>query len=341
VTNYAHLVLARIAAAVGESGGKPPTYSLVGDYFPNSAERTRALAIYMAGSPLSSLFSFIVGGWLSQVYGWRATFFIVGIPALVLALAVALTVKEPRVHGGVALKTRKAAPAMRAVLVVLWQCRSLRHLCVALILLYTMGLGMAPWYAAFMMRVHGIGTAEVGWWFGLIFGLGGIAGTLLGGYVATARFGGDERAQMRMSAMMVAAILPCFVGFLILPGKFQALGALALLLIVFSSYLGPAYALMQRLVPDEMRATMLALVMLLANLIGFGLGPQVVGILSDRLRPVAGAESLRYAMLVLSFVALWAAYHFWKAGNTVHRDLYGREMGEAARDSDSAIHQRC
>src|SRR5262249_8956305 len=91
--------------------------------------------------------------------------------------------------------------------------------------------------------------------------------------------------------------------------------------LVFSLYAGPTFALMQRLVVDEMRATTLAVVMLLANLIGLGVGPQVVGAVSDLLKPSLGRDSLRYAMLIMSLVAFWAAYYFWQVGRTVERDL--------------------
>jgi hypothetical protein len=91
--------------------------------------------------------------------------------------------------------------------------------------------------------------------------------------------------------------------------------------LVFSVFAGPSFALMQRLVTDDTRATTLAIVMLFANLIGMGVGPQLVGILSDVLRPALGNESLRYAMLTMSAVALWAAYHFARAGRTVKDDL--------------------
>jgi predicted MFS family arabinose efflux permease len=194
-------------------------------------------------------------------------------------------------------------------------------LSIALIILYTLGLGPGPWYAAFMMRSHHMGTGELGIWLGLIFGLGGIGGVLLGGYVASRRFANNERGQMQVSAITVASIVPGFVAFLTLPQKHQALIALVPLVMVFSFFLGPTYALMQRLVPDQMRATMLAVVMLLANLIGMGMGPQVVGIMSDFLAPTAGPDALRYSMLTMSFVALWGSYHFWQASLTVKQDL--------------------
>jgi hypothetical protein len=184
-----------------------------------------------------------------------------------------------------------------------------------------MGLGLMPWYAAFMMRTHAMGTAELGVWLGLIVGSGGGAGMLLGGYVAGRWFANNERAQMRLSALMIASLVPCFALFLLLPRKYEALTAFIPLIMVFNCFFGPTFALLQRLVADDTRATTLAVVMLLANFIGMGIGPQMVGTLSDVLAPALGVDSLRYAMLIMSFTALWAAYHFWQVGNNVESDL--------------------
>ena len=323
VTSYPQLVAARIAAAVGESGCKPPTYSLVGDYFPNPIERTRAMAVYWLGSPLASLLAFLLGGRLNALYGWRMTFFVMGIPGLLLSLLVNRTVDEPRTHGQATrdFDPKSSHPLFLEVLGRLWQGRSTRHLSIGLILLYTMSFGLAPWYAAFLVRSHGMGTAELGIWLGLLFGLGGIAGVLLGGYSANRWFAKSEGRQMRMTAVTLAALVPCFIAFLLVPQKEGALAALVPLVLTFNLFFAPTYALLQRLVADDMRATTLAVVMLLANLIGMGVGPQVVGMLSDAFVPLAGKESLRYAMLIMSFVAVWAAYHFWQVGSTAEEDL--------------------
>lgn len=321
VTNFVQLVFARIAAAVGEAGCTPPTYSLVGDYFPGPEERPRAMAIYWLASPVALLISLTAGGWLNDRYGWRITFFVAGIPALLVAALVKMTIAEPRTQASPAQAPQRALPRMTDVLSSLWHQRSSRHLSIAYILLLTMALGVAPWYAAFMIRSHGMGTAELGIWLGLIFGFGGIAGIFLGGYVAGRWLAYDEPAQMRLSAVTIASLVPCFALFLLLPDKHHALLALIPLMIALGVFIGPTFALMQRLVPDEMRATTLAVVMLFANLIGMGVGPQVVGILSDLLLPVLGKDSLRYAMLAMSLVALWAGYHFWQVGRTVREDL--------------------
>jgi predicted MFS family arabinose efflux permease len=321
VTSYLQLLVARIAASVGEAGCKPPTYSLVGDYFVNPAERTRAMTIYIAGSSLSELFSFVAAGWLNELYGWRITLFLIGIPGLMLAVLVKLTITEPRTQATRPQDAVQGTTALAVLLVSLWRQRSFRQLTFALMLVYVMGTGFYPWYAAFMIRSHGMSTGMLGVWLGLIFGIGGIVGILLGGYVASRWFSGDERGQMRMSAITVALLVPFFVAFLTLQNKYQALFALMPLITLFSMFLGPTYALMQRLVTDDTRATSLAVVMLLANLLGFGVGPLLVGTLSDILTPRLGGNSLRYAMLVMSLVAFWASYHFWQAGRTVKQDL--------------------
>lgn len=321
VTNFIQLVCARVAAGIGESGSVPPTYSLVGDYFPQAAERARAMAVYMVAGPLSALFSFVLGGWLSERYGWRMTFVLMGIPALLIAALVKWTIVEPRRARARELPGARAAPGMREVFRTIWYRRSSRNLCMALVLLWTVGLGLSPWYATFLMRTHGMGTTELGMWLGLIFGASGAIGIIAGGFVAARWFSSDERGQMQLSAIMVSLLAPFYVLFLLLPQKQAALLSLAPLILISNLFVAPTLALMQRLVSDQMRATTLAIVMLLSNLIGMGLAPQLVGALSDVLAHIVGGESLRYAMLAVSFVGLWSAYHFWRVSQTVEEDL--------------------
>ncbi len=322
VGTFVQLLFARIAAAVGEAGSMPPTYSLLGDYFRSPVARARAMAVYMLANPLSSIVSYIAGGFLNARYGWRLTFFIVGIPGLLVAAVAWLTIREPRLQSPAGVEqSRERLPRMTEVLAWLWRQPSARNLTMAIILLFTMGLGLHPWYAAFLMRSHGMDTAAVGVSLGLIFGIGGIIGTLAGGYVATRWFGEDARSQMRLSALTIGSLIAFFVPFLLLQGKYQALSALFGLIMLLFVFVGPTYALLQRLVPDDMRATILSIVMLLANLIGMGIGPQMVGILSDLLHPDLGADSLRYAMLIVALIAPASGFYFWRAARTVNQDL--------------------
>jgi predicted MFS family arabinose efflux permease len=256
-----------------------------------------------------------------------------GLPGIAVAVVVRATIVEPRTRANAMPAADRQLPRMTEVLRTMWQQRSARHLSIAVILLLTMGLGLGPWYAAFLMRSHGMGTAELGLWLGCLFGVGGITGILLGAYVVARWFGQDEKGQMRLCALTIASLVPCYVLFLLLPEKHAALVALLPVVIVFSFILGPVFALMQRMVADEMRATTLAVVMLLANLIGMGLGPQIVGILSDLWEPALGADALRYSMLVMAMVAFWASYHFWKAGSTVTDELSAIQQGQHASAS--------
>jgi MFS family permease len=321
VVNFWQLLLARVAAGVGESGCMPPTYSLLGDYFPKPAERLRAMGFYMLASPVASLVSFMAGGWLAERYGWRITFFVSGLPAVMVALLVKASVREPRNRTNWGSEVSREQPSGGEVFAILWGQRSSRHLILALILLGTMGLGLAPWYGAFMMRSHHMAMGELGRWLGLIFGVGGCAGSLLGGYVTSRWFAEDEAGILHLSAGMITGLVPCFLLFLLLPDKYEALTAMIPLLVIWLFVYGPTYALLQRLVPDGMRATTLAIVWFLSNLIGMGVGPQIVGILSDLLVPLVGDDSLRYAMLSLTFVALWSAYHCWQAAGTIEKDV--------------------
>lgn len=327
VANFAQLLLARIAAAVGEAGCLPPTYSLVGDYFPRAGERARALAIYMAANPLAVLVGSVAGGWLNTHYGWRTAFFIIGIPGLLMAVLVKGTVAEPRLHDATNRRQLQALPRITDVFRALWRQSSSRHLVAGYILFWTLGLGLTPWYAAFMIRSHGSTTAEFGLWFGLIAGVTGFAAMVFGGYATGRWLVHDEARQLRLISLMSALLFPCFALFLLLPLQYQAWLAFIPLVLVFNCFSGPLYALMQRLVPDSMRATSLAVVLLLTNLIGLGCGPQIVGILSDALEPSLGIDSLRYAMLSMSFATLCAAYHFWRASGTVAQDLKRAQPG--------------
>jgi MFS family permease len=323
VTSFVQLLLARMAAGVGDAGTQPPLYSLLGDYFPEPAERVQAMYSWTLATPLAGLISFMAAGWLNEHYGWRQTFFMMGLLGLVLAIVVRLTFVEPRVRADAKLQSPKSLPPFSAVWAILWRQPACRHLTLSMILLFTVGQGVVTWQAAYMMRQHGTTTAELGVWMGLISGLGGLASLLLGKYVVGRWFASDERGQMRLAGFSVASSTPICVAFLIAPSKELAFLALLLQTAVFIAFSAPISALLQRLVPNEMRATVLTVQLFLANLIGMGVGPLLVGSLSDLLRPTFGEDALRHAMLLVSGVWLWAGYHLLRAGHTVKDDLSG------------------
>ena len=331
VRTFYQLVIGRVMAAIGEAGCLPATYSLVGDYFKTPTERTRAMGVYWLSSPLAALISLMVGGWLSKSFGWRTIFFFMGVPALFAALLVKCTVAEPR---GV---TARGQPrhSIGQVAMSLWRQVAARNLAAGIILLCATGAGLGPWYAAFLIRSHGMTTGNLGVALGLIFGVGGILGVLAGSYLAT-RYSRGEASQMKLTAAAVTLLVPACAGFLLCPTAVTALCFLVPVTVLTNFFFGPAFSLMQRLVAEETRATTLALVMALANLIGMGLAPQTVGALSDLLRPVVGLNSLRYAMLGISLLGLWSAYHFYRVGQVLQLERPLSVSTSATTDSGTA-----
>jgi predicted MFS family arabinose efflux permease len=321
ITGFSALMLLRMAAGVGEAGCLPPTYSLLADYFPSPQARIRAMTMFWLAGPIAALVSFGAGGPLSAVFGWRETFLLMGLPALVLAVLVKFTLREPRRLRESGSTSPASLAHVWATLKGLWLQRSSRRLATGIVLVFAMGQGLSPWYAAFLMRSHGMATADIGIWFAVIFGGGGLIGTLLGGYLARYLFPHNERQQMWLGAASVAMLFPSLLLFLLLPGKNQALAALVPVAWTGSLFLGPTFAILQRLAPQEISATVLSIVMLVANLLGMGVTPLLVGIASDALKPSLGPDSLRQVLAVLSFLALLAAYQLWQCGRTVMADL--------------------
>jgi predicted MFS family arabinose efflux permease len=190
-----------------------------------------------------------------------------------------------------------------------------------MILMFTMGQGLGNWYAAFIMRTHGMAASELGLWFGILFGGGGLVGLLLGERIVRQWFANDEPGQMRLAAAAVLLGIPFFAMFLLLSDGRLALLALLPQILISSAFLTLPFILLQHLVPENMRATSISVVMLVSNLIGMGLGPQIVGSISDLLTPSLGVQSLRYAMLCMLPLGLWSSYHFACIARTIEADL--------------------
>lgn len=154
VTSFVQLLSLRMLIAVGDAGVRPPTYSLVGDYFPEPAERAMAMAIYWSAGSIAALISYAGGGWLNDLYGWRWTLLLMGIPGLVIAVLVKLTVVDPRTADLRSQDSQAKLLPLKHVMSVLWYQHSTRHLTFAIISLQMMMVGLTPWFASFLIRSH-------------------------------------------------------------------------------------------------------------------------------------------------------------------------------------------
>jgi len=330
VQNFGQLVAARIGVGVGEAAGSPPAHSLIADYFPPE-RRATALAIYSVGIYVGILFGYLAGGWVNQLFGWRNAFFVVGIPGLVLALVVRFTVREPPRGMSDGVTEQQAPEPWQKVFAFLWSLRSFRHLAFAAGLHSFAGYGFAQWAPTFLRRVHAMEPGAVGTWLGLIIGLGGIAGAPLGGWLADRLGQGDRRWYAWVPAISAVAGVPFAAGFLLFDSLTAALWIYVPAVVLNAMYLGPVLATIQSMVKLRMRAMASAVLFLILNLIGLGLGPQAVGIGNDLLADHFGQEAVRYSLLAVGFTSVWASLHFAAAGRSLEIDL-------TAKDSRSAEH---
>ncbi len=318
--NFWHLLAARIGVGVGEAGCSPPAHSMIADYFP-AENRATALGIYSLGIPVGILFGFIAGGWLNEFFGWRVAFFVVGIPGLLLAILVRWTLREPNRGMAEGREASVDQPGVMETFTYLYKKKSFRHMAIGGGLTAFVGYGIVTWVPSFLIRSYGMETGEVGTYLGLILGIPGGIGIALGGYLADRYGAKDPRWYLWVVSVALLIAVPITIGVYLSNSATASLLFLILPVLLGNFYQATTFSQAQGLVPLRMRAVAAAVLLFILNIIGLGAGPQVVGIVSDLLAPTYGDESLRYALLILSFVNIWAAYHYFVAGKTLKADL--------------------
>lgn len=336
VGGFSQLLLVRIGVAVGEAGCVPPAQSLIGDYF-GRTERPRAMAIYWMCFPIAVIIGYLGGGWLAETVGWRMTFILMGLPGLLLAIIAKLTLREPRLMR----KTSKVEgqPSFKMVLNTLWNQRSLRHIVTAFCVAYFFFAGIVQWLPTFFIRSHAMETGELGIWFAFSWGVCAVLGGYLGGALTSRYAAHQEGIQMRAVALVFVVWGGLYVMVFLSSNKYQALVFMAATGMVSALTTGPIFSAIQSLVNERMRSVAIALTFLLANFIGLGLGPLLVGWISDLLAPMYGQESLRYASVLFTPGVLWVSYHYWKAAATIENDIRRNESEAGLIEIEKAAHE--
>ena len=335
VTSFWQLFLARVGVGIGEAGCTPPANALLADYFPPE-QRATAFGIYAMGIPIGILFGFLAGGWVNEFFGWRWAFFVVGLPGLLLALLVRLTVKEP-VRGQMdRIQTRETAPpGLRETLDHLRRKKAFVHLALGGGLTAFVGYAWIIWAPSFFMRVHGMRSGEVGTSLGLLIGIAGGIGIALGGYLADRAARRDRRWSLWLVCVAILLNLPLALSAFLADDARQSLWLMAIPFLLGNFWQGTCFAQTQGLAGVRMRAVAAAILLFVANMIGLGAGPQFVGMVSDLLSPTYGADSLRYALFAYTLFNLWAAVHFFLAGRALPAEL----DAQIAADNAAAVGQ--
>jgi len=318
---FESLFLYRIGVGIGEAGGSPPAHSLISDYFPPE-RRATALAVFALGVPFGLLLGFLVGGWLDETVGWRMAFLIAGAPGLALSLVVVWTLREPPRGLSEGLEASGGpAPSLTEAMRYLWETPSFRHVAAGAALNAFSAYSVLTWAPAFLIRAHGMGTAEAGAWLALVVGVVGAVGNYLGGVLGDAWALREIRSRLWLPAITIASGLPFAFVIFTTTDQAVALAALAASMFVGMMCQAPTFAAVQFLAPLRMRATASAVLLFATNIVGLGVGPAATGALSDALAPEYGAASIGYALLAGSLVLVWAGLHFFLAAKTFGADV--------------------
>jgi MFS family permease len=309
---YAGLFLTRIGVGVGEATLSPAAYSILGDYFPRE-KLGRAMAVYSIGVPLGSGIALIAGSLvvkfvtegpaielplLGALAPWRLTFLWIGLPGLLVALLIALTVREPARLGEAASAGRgefmaflRAHPAAVAA--------HFGGMSMVTLVMY----GAMAWIPQFLHRTYAMPVPQAGLWFGVTTAACGAGGLLLGGWLADGMYrAGRKDAHLRVIRLNAILLAPLFVGMALAPTAPIALGLMIAGMLAGTLHGGVAGAALQLITPNRLRARMVAAYFLVANLIGLGLGPTAIALVTDL--GFGDDAALRYGLAIVTAVAL-------------------------------------
>lgn len=286
------LAVARAGVATAESAAVPISHSLVADLFPPE-RRATIFGLLMAAGSLGIAAGLFLGGWANTAFGWRGAFVVVGLPGVVLAALIWLTVPEPlrvadRVQGdrSSTLKALLANPLYRWLLALA---------AMGSLLTYSK-LGWSP---TFMIRIHGMTTTQIGLQLGLATGIGNAAGHLFTGAISDRLATRDLRWYAWFPALATLATFPSGAVFLYASDPTVAIIGFGFLTFFSSAWLMPLYAIAYRICDSKARAQASAMIAATMSLIGLGLGPLSVGMLNDVLTPAYGAEAIRYSLTAI------------------------------------------
>ena len=359
--SFASLLLGRVGVGIGEAGFQPPVSSLVADHF-SADRRGTVMSIILLGSPLGFLVGQSLGGWVASEWNWRVAFLVLGIPGVLGALLVWLTLKEPPrglAEDGI---SAEAAPSLRQAVVTLWAKPTFRHLLAGFVIAGFAMNAVAQFVLPFYLRSFSLPLAKAGVLFGAVaFSSNGL-GMLLGGLGFDRLSRRDARWRMWGPALMLAVATPLYIAAFASPAIGMSFAFIWFANLTMATHLAPSLATVQNVAAPRMRAMATAFVWMVMGLIGAGLGPTLLGVASDFFagrafasadflgqcpggRAAAGAgaaldaacraastQGLKMALVCGAAFFLWAALHFLLAARTVRRDLYaapraGLQMG--------------
>jgi len=312
--NYPQLVAARMTVGIGEAGGVPPSYAIVSDYFP-PGRRGTALGIYNLGPPIGAALGIAFGASIAAAYSWRDAFIVLGSVGLFVALLVLLIVREPR-RGGLdqAPAIGAAVSGFRQTFAMFFSRPPLVLAALASGATQMITYGAGNFTTLFLMREKGMTLREVALYYALVVGIGMSAGIFVSGRVIDRFTRRSKLAYAAVPAISLVLAVPFYLGFVNAPTWPVALAFLIGPTFLNYFYLSSSVTLVQQEVRPDQRVMSGALLLLVMNLIGLGLGPTYVGAVSDFFRASHPHNSLQLAFYALvPFYGLAIFLFIWLA----------------------------
>jgi predicted MFS family arabinose efflux permease len=312
--------LARVGVTIGEAGGTPGANSLLSDYFP-ATRRAMALTIFSLGAPIGGWLGYNVAGAIADKYGWHAVFFALGIPGVLVGLAVWLTVREPK-RGCLDSEGGNEPPTVEATLRFMWTQRSAVHVMMGTAVCALWGWGLMWWTPTFLQRTYHMTVGQSSEFTQNMHLWGGGIATLVTGWIMARGTMVDARRVVWLLAggIGVATIASGIVYYT--RDLTLARAMLWIFVPAIYFYIGPGFGLLNNLAPCRMRAMFCAMVLFLANLGNLVITPNVIGALNDWfLRfDLSDADALRIAMLCIVPTGFWATAHLYLSARDIVKD---------------------
>ena len=314
------LGLARIGVGASEAGASPASMSLVTDYFPKE-RRGFALSLFYMSTPISIALSFAIGSAIAAAYGWRAAFFVAGVPGILLAALILFTVREPErgrydpVDPDAARERYKFREAARTLVTI----RPLLLLMLGAISVVIAQAGIGAFTSPFLIRVHGLSIEQAGYAIGAVKGTTGILGLLAGGLVADRLAKRSAHAGPRMTGLLVMLCTPCVAAAMLVPSWTMAMVFIGAFNFLNYTYYGATFATYMTLAPVRMRGALAGMLAVANTMVGYGFGPPLAGTASDLLANAGVADPIRWALVITGGFFAVGGFVFLAAARAIRR----------------------
>jgi len=318
--NFGEIFWVRLGLGVGEATAVPASHSLVADFFPVE-RRAMALSMLVVAGPIGQTIAYAGGGWINELWGWRAVFWVFGIPGLLLVFLIRTTIREPERGAADGSEGQWEPLPISAALGFLVGLRSYRHLALAAALSAVANYSILIWSAPMWMRVFELGTGEVGTALAFATGPSTAAGVLVSGRLADHLSTRDVRWFAWIPALACGLALPFAVGFVLAPSHSMSLALLVPTTFFGAMVIGPIFAAVQSVVWPNVRSVAAAWVSLLLTAFGLGVGPPLVGLATDLGAAAHGTGAIRYALTGSVLCFGWAAGHLLWAARSLDREI--------------------